>query len=114
MRHFQASAVERRITVDTEDKVFTSHPMEAGWASEAICFLIVEEIDGVNSVLDAMVQISADGINWIDEGTLIPGITQAGHYFAKVSHFGNWLRVEGRLGGKGTTVKISVHLHLKS
>lgn len=110
MRHFQASAVERRITVDNN---FTSHPMEAGWASEAIFFLIVEEIEGVNPVLDAVVQISADGINWIDEGTLITGITKPGHYFARVSHFGNWLRVEGRIGGEKTTIKVSVHLHLK-
>lgn len=110
MRHFHASAVERRITVDN---IFTSHPMEGGWASEAIFFLIVEEIKGVNAVLDAVVQISADGINWIDEGTSIPGISKPGHYFARVSHFGNWLRVEGRLGEGKTTLKVSVHLHLK-
>ena len=110
MKNFQASAVERRITVDN---IFTSHAMEAGWATEAIFFLIVEEIEGINPVIDAAVQISADGINWINEGTLIPGITKPGHYFARVSHFGNWLRVEGRLDGEGTTSKLSVHLHLK-
>ena len=110
MKNFQASAVERRITVNNN---FTSHAMEAGWATEAIFFLIVEKIDGVNPVLDAAVQISADGINWINEGTLISGITTPGHYFARVSHFGNWLRVEGRLGDAETTLKVSVHLHLK-
>ena len=41
MRNFHASAVERRVKFNKE---FSSHPMEAGWAGEAIFFLIVEEI----------------------------------------------------------------------
>ena len=109
MKNFQASAVERRITVQGE---FASHPMEAGWASEALFFLIVEEMGGSAS-LQAAVEISSDGINWIPEGTAFESIDRPGHFFVKVTHFGNWLRVNGRLSGKDATAKLSVHLHLK-
>ena len=108
MKNFQASAVERRITVQGE---FASHPMEAGWASEAIFFLIIEEM-GASALLDAHVEISSDRINWIPEGTSFEPIDRPGHYFAKVSHFGNWLRINGRLP-IGATAKLSIHLHLK-
>ncbi len=111
MRHFQASAVERRIFVDS---LLESHPMEGGWASEALFFVVVEETAGENPMLTAQVEISADGINWIPEGTLFPNITAPGHYFVKVSHFGNWLRVKGLVSGEMARFKLSVHLHLKA
>jgi len=111
MRHFQASAVERRVLFKNQ---VSSHPMEAGWAAEAIFFLIVEEVDGVNAVLNAAVEISADGINWIPEGSVFPSIDKPGHYFCKVTNFGNWLRVSGHIHGEEGEVKASVHLHLKS
>ncbi|WP_343307123.1 hypothetical protein AAHN97_08385 [Chitinophaga niabensis] len=111
MRHFHASAVERR-------KYFkgtmSSHPMEAGWAGEAIFFLIIEELKGKDARLNACVEISADGINWIKEGSVFPAIDQPGHYFCKVSHFGNWLRVHGEITGQDAEIKASVHLHLKA
>jgi hypothetical protein len=110
MRHFQASAVERRIYFKGN---MTSHPMEAGWASEAIFFLIVEEIKGEAS-LRAYVEISPDGINWIKEGSTFREITGPGHYFCKVRHFGNWLRVNGEILGPDAEIKASVQLHLKS
>jgi hypothetical protein len=109
MKNFQASAVERRIIVNND---FASHPMEAGWASEAIFFLIVEEMSD-NTDLNASVQISADGINWIDEGSTFPKIDKPGHYFAKATCFGNWLRVNAKLNGSNPQMKVSVHLHLK-
>jgi len=110
MNNFHASVVERRITV-TKD--FASHPMEAGWALEAIFFLVVEEVSGVQTSLDVDVEISADGINWIPEGTVFPTIRSEGHYAVRVSHFGNWLRVHGKMGGANPLFKLSVHLHLK-
>ena len=111
MRHFQASAVERRLYF--KDTI-TSHPMEAGWASEAIFFLFIEEIKGENTSLKAQVEISSDGINWIEEGSVFPLIDKPGHYFCKVSHFGNWLRVNGEIRGVNSEIKASVQLHLKS
>lgn len=111
MRQFHAAAVERRKYFKGE---ISSHPMEAGWAGEAIFFLIVEELKGEGVRVNAFVEISADGINWIREGAAFPVIDQPGHYFCKVSHFGNWLRVNGEISGQEAEVKASVHLHLKS
>ena len=42
---------------------------EAAWAREAIFFIRVHETHGQNAGLRAYVQLSADGIEWIDEGT---------------------------------------------
>lgn len=111
MRHFQASAVERRQYIDN---ALETHPMEAGWASEALFFLLVEEVNGEEAALSARVELSADGINWIPEGTVFPVVNQPGHYFVRVAHFGNWLRVSGQVTGEGTKMKLSVHLHLKA
>jgi hypothetical protein len=110
MRQFQATTIERRKIFNG---VIQSQPIEAGWASEAIFFLIVEEIE-LNTGLSIAVEISADGINWIHEGTNFPPMNGAGHYFVKVKHFGNWLRVNGKIVGGNSQAKLSVHLHLKS
>lgn len=110
MRQFHASAVERRKYI--EDTLET-HPMETGWASEALFFLWVEEIEGENARLHAQVELSADGIHWIPEGTAFPVVQESGHYFVKVRHFGNWLRVSGKVTGEKARMKLSVYLHLK-
>jgi hypothetical protein len=110
MKHFHAATVERRKTYTNK---LESQPMEAGWASEAIFFILVEEVKGDNTELSASVEISADGINWIPEGSVFPTIRSGGHYFVKVSHFGNWLRVNGVIEGNNNEIKLSVHLHLK-
>lgn len=109
MRNFQASSVEKRITV--KETCF-SQPMEAGWASEAIFFLWIEDAADVHEPLHIAVQISADGMNWIDEGTTLGGVQTTGHYFVKAKHFGNWLRLAIHAGATAT-LKLSVYLHLK-
>lgn len=107
MRQFLASTVEQRKTFETD---FQTHPMEAGWASEAIFFLVVEDIRGVS--LEAQVEISVDGVTWVPEGTRFEKIGEPGTYFVKARHFGNWLRVSAKMAGTGAA-KVSVHLHLK-
>ena len=44
----------------------TTEPYEAGWASEAIVFAHTVEGEAAGEL---RVQISADGMVWIDEGT---------------------------------------------
>ena len=61
----------------------------------------------------ARVQIAPDGIHWTDKGTEIavsrtPGPTT----FARVRHFGGWLRLTGSLPA-GVAVPVIVHLTLK-
>jgi len=86
--------------------------MECGWATEAIFFITVEDISGEAVALNASVEISVDGVNWIAEGTVFERIDKPGGYFVKVRHFGNWLRVNGQMDGSGK-MKLSVQLHLK-
>lgn len=108
MKQFFASTVEQRRTFESD---FETHPMECGWATEAIFFITVEEISD-EVALKGIVEISADGVHWIPEGTAFERIEKPGRYFVKVTHFGNWLRINGQLEGKGR-VKLSVQLHLK-
>lgn len=109
MKQFLASTVEQRKTFESD---FETHPMEGGWATEAIFFIVVEEISENEIALNAAVEISADGVNWIPEGTVFERISKLGTYFVKIRHFGNWLRIKGQLEGEGK-IKLSVHLHLK-
>ncbi|MFD2263400.1 hypothetical protein ACFSM5_10915 [Lacibacterium aquatile] len=68
-------------------------PYEAGWAYEAVVFVRALGIEGPLAC-EARIQISADGFNWVDEGTrfALPN-AEGAVSFARVSHFGNWLRV---------------------
>lgn len=110
MRQFQTAVVERQR--DFVERVET-HPYEAGWANEAIFFVRVEEVTGDDARLNVRVQISADGVNWIDEGTKMPPISAVGDYFVRVTHFGGWLRLSGSIDGQHTRFRLTVQLVLK-
>jgi hypothetical protein len=110
MRQFYTAVVERKREVVDQ---FDTHPFEAGWASEAIFFLRIEECSGESPVLSAKVQISADGVRWVDEGTQFLPMSAAGDYFVRASHFGGWLRLCGSLTGRAAKCKITVQLVLK-
>ena len=113
MRQFYTAVVERKEAVSG---TFTTHPYEAAWASEAIFFVRVEE---AGAALSAAVQISADGVRWVDEGTRFGALQDKGDYFVKVSHFGGWLRLhigpENEVKGETEDSKtvITVQLVLK-
>ena len=103
------AAIELGTTWEGE---FATEPYEAPWAREAIFF--VRLIDGSTPIgFKARVEISADGIHWTDEGTEIalprtPGPTT----FARLRHFGGWLRLTGSLPA-GVALPVIVHLALK-
>ena len=107
MRQFMTTAVEQR-------KVFSgnleTHPMESAWAGEAIFFIKIDEVMEPGSHLNGQVQISVDGVFWVDEGTRIDDINVEGISFIRVKHFGGWLRIKGNVVG---TLKLSIHLVLK-
>ncbi|MCW2538970.1 MAG: hypothetical protein JWN95_695 [Frankiales bacterium] len=109
MRHFYTSVVELR---QPFAETIASEPYECGWADEAIFFVTVEDDEADFDQLALRVQISADGIHWIDEGTtgLLagPGLTAC-----RVRHFGGWLRVTGELSGGAQRAVLSVRLVLK-
>lgn len=101
------TAVEQRKIFEGD---FDTHPMETGWASEAIFFVNIDEILEPGSQLNGWVQISVDGVFWVDEGTLIESLNEQGISFVRVKHFGGWLRIKGNVTG---TLKLSIHLVLK-
>lgn len=110
MRQFITTVVEQR--KDFTDRLDT-HPTEAAWAAEAIFFMTVEKVSGKDAAMKAKVQISPDGVNWMDEGTAFDLITEKGQYFVKVKHFGGWLRLSGSVKGEDAIFNLTIHLVLK-
>lgn len=110
MRQFHTTITERKLDFSTD---FATHPYEAGWASEAICFIRVEDLSGENAQLEAAVQISVDGLHWIDEGTNFKTINSKGDSFVKVSHFGGFLRLRGSISGDDPKFNLTIWWALK-
>lgn len=90
-----------------------TEPYEAGWAREAVVF--VRALKPPRGGLPtARVEISPDGMRWVAEGTTFPlPAAQDGVTFAKVAHFGNWLRIAADLDGDAE-ITVLVALHLKA
>ena len=90
-----------------------TEPYEAGWATEAVIFVRALSVKKIPGNAKMRVQISPDGMNWVDEGTrfALPTKPQA-VTFAKVREFGNWLRIVTELP-KGASMKAVVTLQLK-
>ena len=110
MRHFYTTVTERKLDFTSD---FTTHPYEAGWASEAICFIRVESLSGETPQLDAAVQISVDGVRWVDEGTTFKTIDALGDYFVKISHFGGFLRLRNTIKGDNALFNLTIWWVLK-
>ena len=112
VRRSYTAIVERNVLWQGE---FASEPYEAAWASEAIFFVRALQVFptaeiGRNS---AAVQISADGIHWVDEGTHIDLPRKDDELtYCKVAHFGGWLRLKGSIQ-EGEGIKVLVSLALK-
>jgi hypothetical protein len=91
-----------------------SEPYECGWAREALVFLRTLKVNGMPPGTKARVEISPDGMRWLDSGTSFDLPTEVdGHGFARVQHFGSWLRVAADLPD-GAVISVLVTLQLKS
>ncbi len=88
----------------------STEPYEAGWAGEAVVF--AQTVEG-EAVGELKVQVSADGMVWVDEGTRLPVPAQGAGTFARITHFGNWLRFLVALPD-GKTGRLTITLHLKA
>ncbi|TCP56657.1 hypothetical protein EV191_101602 [Tamaricihabitans halophyticus] len=109
MKNFYTSVVELRQRFDA---AVETHPYECGWADEAIFFVETHDFSP-GSRLTLRVQLSPDGIRWLDEGSELD-ITCTG--FIRVKHFGGFLRMAGRAvdtEGRPVPVTVSVRLALK-
>jgi hypothetical protein len=94
--------------------VFETEPYEVGWAREAIFVIRVHSMDPGGNVLHAVPQISADGIEWMDEGSAFTPIGAPGSYFLRLSHFGGWLRLRCRIEGRNPAIRVTIPLILKA
>lgn len=104
MRHFHTSVLEIRTSVSAG---FATEPYECGWASEAIYF--VGSDPEWPPTLEVVVQLSPDGVRWMDDGRP-RSLTGPSGGFIRVHHFGGWLRLSFR--GEGQAVA-TVSLVLK-
>lgn len=92
---------------------FETEPYEAAWAKEAVFFVRALRADGIPADATASVQISPDGIHWCDEGTTIAIPRDADRVtFARVRHFGGFLRLSGSLP-EDASATVMVYLALK-
>ena len=96
-----------------EAEVFTE-PYEAAWAAEAVFFVHVLEVTcGAGAVAVAQVQISPDGIRWVDEGAVLEIAARAEALaVARVTNFGGWLRLAVHVP-EGAGIKVVATLALK-
>lgn len=89
-----------------------SEPFEAGWAREAVLFVrSLKSPEGPQPV--ARVQISPDGMHWVNEGTELEIPVEGQVAAVKLAHFGNWLRLAADFES-GAAATILVTLHLKA
>lgn len=88
-----------------------TEPYEAGWAREAIIFVRALK-SPVGPAPAAMVEISPDGMHWLPEGTTFRmPMNKNDLAVARVSHFGNWLRLKASFeDGASCTVLVTLHL----
>jgi len=108
MKQFHTAVLERRKAFEG---AFAVQPYETPWADEALFFLRIESRDQPRTAIRARVQVSVDGVRWIDEGTAFPVLEGDGDHFVRVRHFGGWLRLAGETEGGGAV--LTVHLVLK-
>lgn len=108
MKTFATTVVELR---QRFEKTIETHPFECGWADEAIVF--IESHDPAPDVVVTLrVQLSPDGIRWIDEGTVLRVTDNA---MARLTHFGGFLRLVGVVtdvngAASGTTLTVRIAL----
>ena len=110
MRETYTAVIERAHPVTSS---FESEPYETGWADEATIFLKVREGLPDDRTLSARVQISPDGIDWVDLGAKLPPLSGLGMTFVTVTGFGNWIRVAGEIDDHTARVRLSIYLALK-
>ena len=91
-----------------------TEPYEAAWASEAVFFVHVMDIVGASGgVAMAQVQISPDGLHWVNEGASMDIQAQAQALsFTRVANFGGWLRLAVAVPS-GVGIKVVATLALK-
>lgn len=110
MRDTYTAVIERALPVGSS---FESEPYETGWADEVTVFVKVRNGLDTERTLQARVQISPDGVDWVDFGVDLPPLRGSSMTFVTVRGFGNWLRVAGTVDAPDAEVRLSIYLALK-
>lgn len=112
VRESSTIPLERNVT--WKAGAFATEPSECAWANQAIFFVRALNVSGNMHNLEASVQISPDGMHWVDEGTTLLLPTEPDQItFCKVDHFGGWLRLVGEMP-ENATITLIVYLTLKA
>jgi hypothetical protein len=81
----------------------TTEPYEASWAREAMIVLRTLESGTLVEGSKAHVQVSLDGMHWVDEGTSLDiALEVGGMSMARLTQFGHYLRLRAELPGTAT------------
>lgn len=110
MRQSQSAVLERGVELD---QIHETEPFEVAWAGEARWFVqFLRAAPG--SQVEFRVQISPDGINWMDHETTPALESEAvGFLSIPVTHFGHWLRLRAEQKSGGTAPLLRIYLELK-
>lgn len=97
---------------DTWSGVAASEPYDVAWASEAVIFLRSLGAVGNPQEARAWVQISPDGMRWVDEGSMLPIPDVDEISSVRISNFGTYLRIRTVLP-EGASFKALLTISLK-
>lgn len=97
---------------DVWSGVAASEPYDVAWAGEAVIYLRSLGAEGRPEQARAWVQISPDGIRWIDEGSMLPVPRVDEISSVRISNFGTFLRVMTVLP-EGSSFKALLTISLK-
>ena len=84
---------------------FETEPYEVGWAEEALAMIYVRELAATGGEITLRAQISADGARWFDHPAAPLVLKEPGGYSLPLRHFGNWLRLAGKISGSAAAGK---------
>lgn len=116
MRRFFSAVLEQGNSFDAP---FSTEPFEAGWAREARWFIRILDASGDDAGIEAIPQISPDGLLWCDDddmaapAQLLANAPDPVMITFRQREFGNWLRLRVNLVGNQPRVKLLIHLALK-
>lgn len=107
MQTSSTTTLERRVVFSG---TLTTHPFEAGWATEARFFV---QLRDNTSDVTIQIQISPDGLNWLNFGDAVTHRGGEAISSVGVSNFGSWLRAVLVQAEPHQPVEALVHLTLK-
>jgi hypothetical protein len=110
MRQSQSAVIERGVELDG---IHETEPFEVAWAGEARWFVQFLR-PAPDAVVEIRVQISPDGINWIDHESIAPIESEAaGLLSIPMERFGHWLRLRIERVSGTTSPLLRIYLELK-